>query len=67
MQESSYFDILKFNSLNTLENCCYESYFAKNIKLLGTWVAQLVEQLNLDFDSGHNPNVVGSSLRWAPH
>ena len=27
----------------------------------GTWVAQLVEHLTLDFRLGHNPRVMGSS------
>ena len=27
----------------------------------GPWVAQLVEQLTLDFGSGHDPRVMGSS------
>ena len=27
----------------------------------GTWVAQLIEHLALDFGSGHDPRVVGSS------
>ena len=28
---------------------------------VGTWVAHLVEHLTLDFSSGHDPRVVGSS------
>ena len=29
--------------------------------LRGTWVAQWVERLTLDFGSGHDPRVIGSS------
>ena len=30
-----------------------------------TWVARSVEHPTLDFGSGHDPGVVGSSLCWA--
>ena len=31
-------------------------------KSRGSWVAQLVERLTLDFSSGHDPRVVGLGL-----
>lgn len=34
--------------------------FIKNTKEWGTWVAQLVKHLTLDFGSGHDLRVVGS-------
>ena len=33
----------------------------KNMFCRGAWVAQLVGHLTLDFDSGHDPRVVGLS------
>ena len=33
--------------------------FLKMRELRGTWVAQSVEHLTLDFGSGHDPRVVG--------
>ena len=33
----------------------------KNMFCRGAWVAQLVDHLTLDFDSGHDPRVVGLS------
>ena len=40
------------------------SNFLSNLiknKLWGAWMAQSVERLMLDFSSGHNPRIMGSS------
>ena len=43
-------------------NCFWPQPF-KTCMSGGTWVAQLVERLTLGFDSGHDPRVVGWSLK----
>ena len=38
----------------------------KKVESRGTWVAQLVEQVTLDFGLGHDLGVLGLSLCQAP-
>ena len=43
------------------QNVLYAQNGILFIKLRGAWVAQLVEHLTLDFGSGHDLRVMGSS------
>ena len=48
------------------EISCGKILFRKKICIRDTWVAQPVECLILDFSSGHDPRVVGSSPASGP-
>ena len=46
---------------NQINGCDSGTSFLKVVRIWGVWVAQSVKHLALDFDSGHDPRVMGAS------